>query len=71
MHTTPVTPSSPDLLTYSEAAEYIHLSVRQLERAVAGELLAFYRINGRNIRFTIAQLDAYLAAALVLPRGAS
>lgn len=59
------------LLTYAEAAQYIHLSVRQLERAVARKALAHYRLNGRTIRFTKSQLDTYLAEALVLPAGAS
>ncbi|GAA1662424.1 helix-turn-helix domain-containing protein [Microbacterium lacus] len=67
----PTNEPSPELLTYTEAAQYIHLSVRQLERAVARKALAHYRVNGRNIRFTKSQLDAYLADALVLPVGVS
>lgn len=67
----PTIQSSHELLTYAEAALYIDLSVRQLERAVARKALAHYRLNGRNIRFTTSQLDTYLADALVLPAGAS
>jgi excisionase family DNA binding protein len=67
----PTTQSSHKLLTYAEAAQYIDLSVRQLERAVARKKLTHYRLNGRNIRFTTSQLDAYLADALVPSGGAS
>jgi len=54
-----------ELLTYSEAAAYLHLSVRQLERAVANGKLSCYRINGRNIRFMHEQLDSFLEEAYV------
>jgi len=53
------------LLTYSEASNYLDLSIRQLERAVARGALSFYRINGRNIRFSHEQLDEFLEASLV------
>jgi excisionase family DNA binding protein len=67
----PTTQSSRKLLTYAEAADYLDLTVRQLQRAVARKTLTHYRLNGRNIRFTTSQLDAYLADALVPSAGAS
>lgn len=53
------------LLTYGEAAEYLDLSVRKLQRAVAGGQLDHYKPGGRDVRFSRDQLDDYLASCLV------
>lgn len=60
--------SKRTLLTYAEAAEYLGLGIRQLERAVQKRKIEHYRPNGHNVRFTREQLDAFLESARVSRR---
>jgi len=51
---------NPDLLTTSEAAQYLRLSSRTLYEWAERGLLAHYKISNR-LRFSTADLDALLA----------
>jgi hypothetical protein len=51
------------LLTQSDAALYLHLSERTLERMrVAGNGPRFVRLSNRSIRYRQQDLDAHVAA---------
>ena len=54
------------LLTQSDAALYLHLSERTLERMrVAGNGPRFVRLSNRSIRYRQQDLDAHVAARVV------
>ena len=54
------------LLTQRDAALYLHLSERTLERMrVAGNGPRFVRLSNRSIRYRQQDLDAYVAARVV------
>jgi excisionase family DNA binding protein len=54
----------PELLTESEAARVLRLHPRTLRKARSSGSLTHIRL-GRSIRYTIADLNAFLAAATV------
>ena len=54
------------LLTQRDAALYLHLSERTLERMrVAGNGPRFVRLSNRSIRYRQQDLDAHVAARVV------
>lgn len=57
-----------DLLTTTEAAEYLRLSERKLYELVAGGVLPCTKVTGRWL-FPKAALDRWLASGLVTPAG--
>ena len=59
--------SHSGVFTRSEAAAYLRISVRQLNRIVASGRIAFYRV-GSSPRFSADQLDDYLASVTVQAR---
>jgi predicted DNA-binding transcriptional regulator AlpA len=53
------------LLSQREAATYLHLSVRTLERfRVSGTGPKFVRL-GRSIRYRLADIEAFIASRIV------
>ncbi len=62
---------SVDRLTRAQAAGYIGISMRSLDRLVASRLIEFIRLGPYRrspIRFERAALDAYLEKRAVAPR---
>jgi excisionase family DNA binding protein len=53
--------------TYATAAEYVHVSATTLREAVRAQQLVAVRI-GRSVRFTRADLDAYMRMHRVEPK---
>ncbi len=53
--------------TYEGAAAYLGLSVRQVERAKASGKLGATKLGGLHVRFSQAQLDAYIEACTIAP----
>jgi excisionase family DNA binding protein len=53
--------------TYATAAEYVHVSATTLREAVRDQQLVAVRI-GRSVRFTRADLDAYMRMHRVEPK---
>ena len=58
---------SPKLLTYPEAADTLGISVSHLKREVAVRAIGVVRIGPRGIRFSVADLDAWVARHRVPP----
>lgn len=49
------------MLTYEDAARRLHISPRTLRRMVdRGEFPAPVRVSARSVRFSLAEVDAYL-----------
>jgi len=63
-HTTP--PSASGLLTTSEAAEYLRLSRRSMERLVASREIAVVHI-GRRVLLRQSDLDDFITKHLEAP----
>lgn len=55
-----------ELYEYADAAVYLVMSVRQVERAVASGRLRCIK-QGNRVRFTKALLDEYIAACTTPP----
>lgn len=55
-------PEHQPYLNYPQAAQYLGLSVRQVERAVRSRRLSHYKLGGHQVQFTIGQLDDYRAS---------
>jgi excisionase family DNA binding protein len=53
-------------LTVSETAVYLNTSERFVRRLIAERCIAFHHV-GRHVRFSLADLDAWLAAGRVEP----
>ncbi|MFJ8893560.1 excisionase family DNA-binding protein [Leifsonia sp. NPDC102414] len=53
--------------TYEEAAAYLGMSVRQVERAKSSGKLGATKLGGLHVRFSQAQLDAYVEACTIAP----
>jgi excisionase family DNA binding protein len=53
-------------LTVSETAIYLNTSDRFVRRLIAERRIAFHRV-GRHVRFSVADLDAWLDAGRVEP----
>jgi excisionase family DNA binding protein len=53
-------------LTVSETAVYLNTSERFVRRLIAERRIAFHHV-GRHVRFSLADLDAWLAAGRVEP----
>ena len=53
-------------MTVRETAAYLNTSDRFVRRLVAERRIAFHKV-GRHVRFAVADLDAWLAAARVEP----
>jgi excisionase family DNA binding protein len=60
-----------DLLTPDEAADYLRLSVRQLQQWRYIGSGPRYTKAGRAVRYRRADLDAWLDASVVEPQGAA
>lgn len=54
-----------DLLTYSEAAEFLSVPVGTLRRLVYSKAVPHLRLGARTVRFRHAELDAWVAACAV------
>ncbi|GGR28901.1 helix-turn-helix domain-containing protein [Agromyces mediolanus] len=52
---------------YPTGAEYVGLSVRQLKRAAEAGKIGRYKLGGLHVRFSQAQLDAYLKSCEIAP----
>lgn len=61
-----MTPATPARLRYPQAADYLHVSERQLRRLVANRRIGFVKL-GNYTEFTVDQLDAYIAAHTFTP----
>jgi excisionase family DNA binding protein len=59
--TLPYAPAAPLLLSKAAAAESLNVSVRQLTRFVASGQLTPIRLGPRLVRFTPAELEAFVA----------
>ena len=57
-------------LTVSETAAYLNTSERFVRRLIAERRIAFHHV-GRHVRFSINDLDAWLATCRVEPLHAS
>jgi len=53
-------------LTVGQAAEYLNTEVRFIRRIVAERRVAFYKV-GSHVRFSIADLEAFVQAGRVEP----
>lgn len=53
-------------LTVPQAAEYLNTSERFIRRLIAERRVAFHRV-GRHVRFTAADLDAFVESGRVEP----
>lgn len=53
-------------LSYDEAAAYLHVSRRFLERLVSERRVAYLRLGGK-VLFQVADLDAYAQAGRIEP----
>jgi excisionase family DNA binding protein len=53
-------------LTVSETAVYLNTSERFVRRLIAERRIAFHHV-GRHVRFSLSDLDAWLAASRVAP----
>ena len=58
--------ATDDYLTVQDAAEYLSTSERFVRRLIAERRIRFYRV-GRHIRFSVADLRAFVAAGCVEP----
>lgn len=58
----PVAPTKPQF-SYKTAAEYLGISVRQLQRAVSAHRVRHYKLGGVTgpVSFSQDQLDGYLS----------
>lgn len=52
-------------LTFAEAREYLNVPERTMRRYVAERRIRHYRLGGKSLRFSRADLDAFLQAGLV------
>lgn len=52
---------------YPDAADYLGLSVRQVKRASEAGKIGRYKLGGLRVRFSQAQLDAYLKSCEIAP----
>lgn len=59
---------APVLLNIEHAAKYIGRNVAFMRRLVARQQIAYLKV-GRALRFDARDLDAFLAACRVEPRG--
>jgi excisionase family DNA binding protein len=57
-------PSAPRLLDITEAAEYLHTSVRHMRDLVYRRRIAYYKV-GKLVRFDPTDLDLWLQSARV------
>jgi excisionase family DNA binding protein len=57
-------------LSVPEAADYLNTSVRFIRRLIAERRVAFHKF-GKHIRFSVSDLDQYLAATRVEPTSVS
>ncbi len=58
----------PELLDYAAAAVYLGLSEFTVRRYVSRGLIGRLKLGPRLVRFTPAQLDAFISARSVEPR---
>ena len=58
--------TSAQYLTVAEAATFLNTSERFIRRLVAERRVAFHHV-GRHVRFTVADLDAFVQAGRVEP----
>lgn len=52
-------------LTFNQAREYLNVPERTMRRYVAERRIRHYRLGGKSLRFTRADLDAFLQAGVV------
>jgi excisionase family DNA binding protein len=62
----PDLPARRQWFTYDTASDYLGLTVRQTQRAVAARKLGYTRLGLRTL-FDQAQLDAYIESCTVKP----
>lgn len=60
-------PARP-LLTVADVAEELKMKPATVRRMAAGGLVGYYRLNGKALRFTRADVDGLLALTRVEPR---
>lgn len=59
----------PVLLDYSGAAEYLGVSPFTLRRWTMHRRIGFTRLGAKAVRFSIPQLQEFISAGTVAPRG--
>ncbi len=58
----------PELLDYPAAAAYLGLSPMTLRRYVSKQRIGYTKLGPRAVRFTPAQLQAFIRAGAVEPK---
>lgn len=58
---------SDDFLTYKQTASYLNLPIATLYTLVSKKRIPFYRISGRIIRFSKAELIAWINRGANMP----
>ena len=56
-----------EVLTFSEAADYLSVSSSHLYKLTSGNIIPFYKPNNKKIFFKRSELDAWLTSKRIEP----